>query len=292
MELNDILFATDFAKSAEQAQAAALSMATAFDARIHFFHALEFPLPVFEPYTVVAPRLFLSESRKGAREKLDAALASAKERGLAGTALLGEVPAPAAIAARAEEVGADLIVVGSEGHTGLQHLLLGSVAERTVEHAPCSVLAARDPLDGSGPVVVGTDFSRPAGEAVREACEIADRLGADLHIVHAATIVTPIVVPFEAAFSCDFHDHIQRNAEAQVAEVAKSCRIAGAATTEVSTAPPQVALNQAAERLGARLIVVGSRGLTGVKHLLLGSVAERTVRHATRSVWTVRPRTP
>lgn len=45
----------------------------------------------------------------------------------------------------AREVGADLIILGTHGHTGLKHVLLGSTAERVVRHAPCPVLTVRDP---------------------------------------------------------------------------------------------------------------------------------------------------
>jgi nucleotide-binding universal stress UspA family protein len=49
-----------------------------------------------------------------------------------------------AILAVAREIGADLIVMGTHGHTGLKHALLGSVAERTVRLAPCSVLTVKE----------------------------------------------------------------------------------------------------------------------------------------------------
>ena len=49
-----------------------------------------------------------------------------------------------AILAAAGEIGADLIVMGTHGHTGLKHVLLGSVAERTIRLAPCSVLTVKE----------------------------------------------------------------------------------------------------------------------------------------------------
>ena len=289
MQIHDILMATDFSECAERAQETAFDVAERFGAKIHLFHALEIPFPIFEPYSVAVPERFMAEARKGAAEKLDTALGAAHARGLEGTTALGEVPAVFEISERASRLGADLIVVGTEGHTGLKHLVLGSVAEGTVRTAPCSVLTARGPLgEGTGPVVVGTDFSANARAALRDACAIADVLEADLHLVHSAATAPPLVLPYEIAVPPDFCDAVIGDANKRIAEAASSCSIRGRVTTEVSTAPPQVALPEIAGRLGARLVVVGSRGLTGLKHLLLGSVAERTVRHAPCGVWTVR----
>lgn len=287
MEANEILLATDFSECADRAQATAFDLAEKLRARIHVIHALEVPIPIFEPYAVAVPDHFLAETRKDAKEKLHSVLEAARERGIEGTAVLGEVPAPYAITERANEIGANLIVVGTEGHTGLKHLLLGSVAEGTVRSAPCSVLTARSPL-GQGPVVVGTDFSEPAQAALRDACEIADLLGADLHIVHSAQTAAPLVGPYEIAVPTDFRDAVIREAKTRLTQTEATCRIKGKVTHQLSAAPPQIALSEIAGKLDAQLVVVGSRGLTGLKHLVLGSVAERTVRHAPCSVWTVR----
>ena len=63
---------------------------------------------------------------------------------MSATSHLSEVPAASAIVDLAEELGADLIIMGTRGHTGLKHVLLGSVAERTLRHAPCSVLTVKE----------------------------------------------------------------------------------------------------------------------------------------------------
>jgi universal stress protein E len=63
--------------------------------------------------------------------------------GIAATPHLSEGPAAPAIVGLAERLGADLIVMGTRGHTGLRHVLLGSVAERTLRHAPCSVMTVK-----------------------------------------------------------------------------------------------------------------------------------------------------
>ena len=291
MEIQNVLFATDFSDCAVKAQETAFDVAERFGAKIHIIHALEVPLPIFEPYAVAVPDRFLAEARKGAGEKLDTVFAEARKRGLEGTTALGEVPAAFAVKERAEAVDADLVVVGTEGHTGLRHVFLGSVAEGVVRTAGCSVLTSRGSIDDTdGPIVVGTDFSEAAQVAVDAACELAETLGRNLHLVHSAPTTPPMVGPYEIAVPVDFHDAVVRESKTRLEEAAGKCQIRGQVTTEVSPVPAHIAIPEIAEKLDAPLVVVGSRGLTGLKHLVLGSVAERTVRHAPCSVWTVRPK--
>jgi len=290
MKIENLLVATDFSPSAEVAERAGIRLASDFGARLHVFHALEVPLPIFEQYAVAVPDRFLAEARETARRKLDAVLARAREGGVEGDTLLGEVPAPYAIREHALEVSADLVVVGTEGHTGIQHLLLGSVAEGTVRTAPCSVLAVRqEALTPGAPIVVGTDFSEPSQAAVETACELANQLDAPLHLVHAARTTPPMVGPYEIAAAMDLSEAVIGGAREKLDGVAAACTVGAGITTEVSTLAPQVALAEVARKQAAQLVVVGSRGRTGLKHLVLGSVAERTVRHAPCNVWTVRP---
>ena len=289
MEIRNVLFATDFSECAAKAQETAFDVAERFGAKIHIVHALEVPLPIFEPYAVAVPDRFLAEAREGAGAKLDAVMEAARGRGLDGTSALGEVPAAFAIKERAADIDADLVVVGTEGHTGLRHVFLGSVAEGVVRTAGCSVLTARGSIDdGDGPIVVGADFSEAGERAVAAACELAETLGRSLHLVHSAPTTPPMVGPYEVAVPIDFHDAVIREAKSKLEAVAAECEIRGQVTCEVSPVPAHVAIPEIADKLGAPLVVVGSRGLTGLKHLVLGSVAERTVRHAPCSVWIVR----
>jgi nucleotide-binding universal stress UspA family protein len=283
-----ILVATDFSEQAGRALDAALALAERTKAEVHLIHALEVALPLFEPYAVVLPADWIGEARRLAQQKLEKAQAAVKARGLTGTVHLGDVPAAHAIADRARSLGADLVVMGTHGHTGLKHVLLGSVAERTVEYAPCAVWTVKG-SGGASPktLVVGTDFSEGGAEAVQEAAEWARRFGARLHIVHALQIPMPLIAPYEVAIPEGIIEGARREAQRQLEDAAKA--VSGVAvTTELASTPAHAALVDAAKRLPAELIVTGSRGLTGVKHALLGSVAERTLRYAPCSVLTVR----
>jgi nucleotide-binding universal stress UspA family protein len=283
-----ILVATDFSEQGGRALDAALTLAESSKAEVHVVHALEVALPIFEPYAVVLPADWVGEARRLAQEKLDKALATVKARGLTGSVHLGDVPAAHAIADRAKALGADLVVMGTHGHTGLKHLLLGSVAERTVEYAPCAVWTVKGE-NAAKPriIVVGTDFSKAGAEAVEVAVEWARRFGARLHLVHALQIPMPLIAPYEVAMPEGVIEGARREAQRQLDETAK--KLTGlTVSTELASTPAHAALVDAATQLAADLIVTGSRGLTGIKHALLGSVAERTLRHAPCSVLTVR----
>ena len=110
-------------------------------------HAFDLPVPLFNPYAVSVPVAYVSEAREAAEKKLAQAAEKCRAEGVTVKTHLDEIPAAPAIVRVAEEVGAELIVIGTRGHTGLKHALLGSVAERTVRTAPCSVLTVKDGED-------------------------------------------------------------------------------------------------------------------------------------------------
>jgi nucleotide-binding universal stress UspA family protein len=145
MEFRNLLVATDFSEHADSALDCAIALATTFEAKIHLVHAFDVPLPFVSPYEVAIPDSYLEATREEAIERLAAREEKVKSAGVAVEAHLAEVPAAPAIADAAEEIGADLIVMGTRGHTGLKHVLLGSVADRTLRLAPCSVLTVKKP---------------------------------------------------------------------------------------------------------------------------------------------------
>jgi len=283
-----ILVATDFSEPAGRAFEAALALAVRTQAELHLIHALEVALPLFEPYAVVLPADWVGEARRLAQQKLEQAHAAVRARGLSGTTHLGDVPAAHSIADRARSLGADLVVVGTHGHTGLKHVLLGSVAERTVGYAPCSVWTVKGAgAESPRTIVVGQDLSEAGAAALPTAAEWARGSGAKLHLVHALQIPMPLIAPYEVAIPEGIIEGARREAQQQLEQAAKS--VTGVSvTTELASTPAHAALVDAATRLSAELIVTGSRGLTGLKHALLGSVAERTLRYAPCSVLTVR----
>jgi nucleotide-binding universal stress UspA family protein len=120
-----------------------VGLAKELGAEVHLVHAFDIPLALVTPYEVAVPDGLIREAREAARKKLDRALDAVRAKGVQASGHLAEVPAAPAIADLAKELKADLVVIGTHGRTGLKHVLLGSVAERTLRLSPCAVLAVK-----------------------------------------------------------------------------------------------------------------------------------------------------
>ena len=143
-KLETILVAIDSSTPSRRALEEAVSIAAREAAVLHIAHALELP-SVATAYAFEVPPGYVDTSRDHAREMLADAVGFASEHGVSAESHLADGPAPVAIDALAEEIDAGLIVVGTHGYTGLKHFVLGSVAERALHHAPCSVLVVKEP---------------------------------------------------------------------------------------------------------------------------------------------------
>jgi nucleotide-binding universal stress UspA family protein len=141
--IRTILVAVDFSEHSAKAAETAADLAKQLDAELHVVHAFDIRVPMLTPYEVAIPEPYIELSRKAAIEKLAGVVKKIEKKGVKARSHLGEAPSAPAIVHTAEQIGADLIVMGTRGNTGLKHLVLGSVAERTLRTAPCSVLTVR-----------------------------------------------------------------------------------------------------------------------------------------------------
>jgi nucleotide-binding universal stress UspA family protein len=198
---------------------------------------------------------------------------------------------------RADSWKADLVVVGSHGHTGLGHLLLGSVAQRVVAHAHCSVLVTR-PAPTSGVVLVATDLSDPSLPAIRAAADEASRRGARLVVLSVvdwsgaswmAAAGGPFgIVPAVASVE------LQRESHRLLLEMLTQAigRIGATGEPRVLEGSPATTIVECAKELQAELVVVGTHGRTGLARLALGSVAQKVIQTAPCPVLAVRHHKP
>lgn len=149
--IEHIVVGLDFSPESTRALETAVVIARPFDAELHLVHAFDVPLPFVGPAEIAIPEATLTTFRDAAARKLEKARASVAAQGVRAETHLTEVPAAPALARVAREIGADLVVVGTRGLGRLAHVLLGSVAERTIRLAPCPVLTVRHGDPGDAP---------------------------------------------------------------------------------------------------------------------------------------------
>jgi SulP family sulfate permease len=176
------------------------------------------------------------------------------------------------IVRQAEQMTADLIVMGRRGRRGITRVRLGETTVKVIGHAPCSVLVVPRDADTSGRgLVLATDGSHYADAATAMAATFAKILSAPVTAVSAT-------LPSHSA---------QRQAEAHTAVERAASFLAQHAVTaeaEVLHGRPDEMVVQAGANRGADLIVVGSHGRTGLQRAMLGSVSERIIDAATTPV--------
>jgi nucleotide-binding universal stress UspA family protein len=141
-------------------------------------------------------------------------------------------------------------------------------------------------------IVVGTDGSETAGEAVREAIELAKTLGAKIDLVSAYEPVSGQRLREEARQAPEdlqWMVNAREDVEATLREAAERVEDAGVSvTTYAREGDPADAILDVAEEQGSDLIVVGNKGMTGAKRFLLGSVPNKVSHHAPCSVLIIR----
>jgi nucleotide-binding universal stress UspA family protein len=197
----------------------------------------------------------------------------------------------------------DLVVLGTRGLSGLTRFLLGSVSEQTLLHAPCSVMVVREQrrsggVRRSGPlrILLAVDASPDAETAGRLLAELGLPKSVQvtvLHVVEKADHVTSrLLASGRADLARLATDVLQARKEAAwqlLDQVRKRFQSTGlSADAVIAEGQPAPEIIRVAQRRRADLVVLGSRGMTGVKRFLVGSVSRNVARHAPCSVLVVR----
>jgi nucleotide-binding universal stress UspA family protein len=270
-------------------------------------------LPVTSKLTVlsVAPQSFLSGARPDPAFLLKAtpaarrtAVAESEEEAQAAATELDPNPAiEVDVVARwgnpieeilrtARRAPADLVVLGAKGHSGLSIMLLGSVSQGVVQHSTLPVLIVRPDAKRVSKVLIGYDDSPEA----RKAVAFLDRLALPQDV---EIILSYVDTPFPKAQRGSRRGSLAAaEAAAERSHDREEAALGGVASrliaqgyrvsTEVLSGEAAPELDQSARKRGAGLIIVGSRKPAPARHYLIGSTAEKLVRHAEASVLVVR----
>ncbi|MEX1138217.1 MAG: universal stress protein [Bacteroidota bacterium] len=282
-----LLFPTDYSRCSDDALLRALWLAELYHADLHIVHVL---LPLdYDPFNAEhhLPDLARIQQQVDARmpegakpvqpHRFEAiAITTATVRGIA--------PAPAILTyAREHEI--DFIVMGTHGRRGLNHLMMGSVAEEVVRMSPCPVLTVREttaPLAPIRQILVPLDFSDFSCQALAAARSIAADVGATIRALH---VIEEVIHPsFYVTGQTSLSSWYPEIEATSVKEMQKLADKAGGPDVplefHVKEGRATVDIVSFAKRNDIQLIVMASHGLTGIDHFLLGSVTEKVVRLA------------
>ena len=197
-----------------------------------------------------------------------------------------------------EETGADLLVLGATGTTGLKHSSLGAVARSAVRHAPCETLLVRGAVtDGFKQVVCGIDFSSTSARALKRAGAIAKADGSKFALV---AVYTPDWLDYIHEYGGGVEVPSKEVADRYALKLADKLSEFVAAhsddfdgldgeivTLQAVNAP--VGICDLARQVEADLVVIGSVGRARDDVRPLGSTAEYVIHSAGCSVLAVRP---
>ena len=198
----------------------------------------------------------------------------------------------------AREINADLIALSTRGHSGLKHLLLGSTAERVVRNAPCPVLVARKQKQKSKvasksfairAILAPTDLSTCSLAGTEYAAFLARKLNATVCLFHAMYPYTNYVFVDRAGVRLSGLAEAMEETARQEMDALKQMDFLHRLTIQTEVLPGAAVdeICAAAGEPDVDLIVISTHGRTGLKHALIGSVAEHVVRYAERPVLVV-----
>jgi nucleotide-binding universal stress UspA family protein len=280
-----ILFAADFSVISQAAFRVACSLAVESQARLVVLHVAELPLTFEEPVSLRQPDMrSFDAARDEVRQQYlrrEMREAYAPDRAIDVDYRLREGDASEEIIRTAEDIEADLIVIGTHGRTGLRRLLAGSVATTVLRRTRCPVLALSShnrPHRAKEIRVIlhPTDFSESSEAALRVARSLARDHGARLILLHVA----PVQVVMEGAVTAELDLGCDRDALEAAREIIDGPDLKYPVEARSSRGLASGEIVRLAADLECDLIVMGSHGRSGLARLLMGSVAELVLAEA------------
>jgi nucleotide-binding universal stress UspA family protein len=224
--------------------------------------------------------------RESARKEMDALVESLDSEGVAITTDLVEMEAVATICAESNQDDVDLIVMGTHGYSGWKHAFLGSITERTLRSVSKPVLAIKHDDEAgerqrTGKILIATDFSSHSDVATGLAVEWARCLGAEVELLHVVPEPASLLAAYSMPGAAELLGGMRDAATAQLDDRRERLEAEGASiSSRLAYGDAATGIANRAREIGAQIIAVGTRGNSGLKHIFLGSVAERVLRLA------------
>jgi nucleotide-binding universal stress UspA family protein len=296
--ISTVLCPIDFSDTSRHALDHAIAVAKWYGARLVGIHVYT---PLFYPVTGFVVAGYSGElvsddvAIKRMEQDAMAALESARAAGLSVDVCIEKGPPANAILSSAKTLPADLIVIGTHGAGGFEHLLLGSVTERVLRRSPCPVMTVPPRARATSKlpfarVLCPIDFSRSSEAALRFACTLAQEADADLSLLHVLEFANDEPLPNLAFSVPEYNAYREQDAGVRLRRmIPDTVRNWCTPTTHIAHGKPHQEILMYAAREGADVIVMGIQGRNALDMMLFGSTTNQVIRRATCPVLTLRP---
>ena len=286
--ISTVLVPTDLSAESHKALRYGAALAKKFSAELHVVYVEEIDYAIPGPALLGSnPLASDTEEARSVQEQLRAEIGTSVSptfHGRTGRAY-------DQICRFARELNADLVIMATHGRTGFKRLVLGSNAERVVQHSTSPVLIVREHerelLSGAAEIAVGTilvptDFSASSSKAAAYAVELARQFGARVVLLHSVTVPQFVTTdPRGPHHVGPALEEVQAAAEQQMREFIAAGNLSGVnISTHVCAGAAAEQICEFAQREKMDLIVTSTHGRSGLMHVLIGSVAEHVVRYA------------
>jgi nucleotide-binding universal stress UspA family protein len=238
--------------------------------------------------------LFERDIRKKADARLKETIAALGEAGkIKYETLLGEPFVEIIHAVQQENY--DLVMIGSRGDSAWERFVIGSTAARLIRKCPCSVWAVK--AEHATPpkvILAATDLSAASRRAVEEALWVAEKAGAQLHVLHVidAGDIPPELLEQtpEGKPAKPLRQQVKSEAKERFLDFMSALSSSGVQIeTQMTWGTPWREIKRIAKKLKADLIAVATVGRSGVPGVLLGNTAEKVLASCDVSILSVKP---
>jgi nucleotide-binding universal stress UspA family protein len=292
-----VFCAVDFSETSSVALTHATQLAARHRAGLVLGHVVE-PLPVVAYPILMVPADAELDLCQFANERLEELANTVRKSGLTVVTVLEQGPPGIHLIEMAEKAHADIVVIGTRGLMGFEHLLLGSTAEYVVRRSTCPVLTVhpanvspRDPIEM---VIVPTDLSPDATAAGDAFIRIFDGVERPRVVLVFADPTPPYLEPFQHQTLEKWGQPDERKSdidERMAPTVAKLTSAGFEVENAILDGGPVQAVTALAEERDADMIVMTTHGRSAVANMLVGRTAQRIVQHAPCPVLTLRSTT-
>jgi nucleotide-binding universal stress UspA family protein len=275
--MKKILVPCDFSAHSKDAYKFALEIASVSKGEIYVIHHIELPL-IYETTLGVQPRLVDSEARVNLKERATRAFKNLKEtfhtpaNTVVHFQMLDDFILPG-IRTFIQEYQIDLVIMGTNGSSGLEEFLIGSNAEKVVRFSSIPVIAVKNAYayEAIQDIVFPNNLELNQADLVNHVTNLQQFFNAKLHILNVAT---------PSHFRTDQEAHEALN------EFAHHYKLKNYTLNFRNNYNERDGILNFAKEIHANLIAIGTHGNKGLKHLINGSIAESVVNHLGCLVWT------